>query len=167
MISQRIRQLRLEKNLTLDQLAARSGINRGTIHRIESGEGSPRVDTLESLCRALGIELHDFFLPTNRIPSDGADDVTAEGMPASPVLPPSEEPYPSRKGHGIREGLLDWFEHLEALVHESMDMLAVLDKDGFILYESPSTMHMLGCSRGERCTQPWFHWVHPEDQAHP
>lgn len=165
MISQRLRQLRQEKNLTLDQLATLSGINRATIHRIEADEVSPRVDTLNDLCHAFGLGLHDFFQPAACSPP-----------PNGPEAPNSNDHYISTEisvrndadrqedGVGIRRGLMDWFEHLEALVHESMDMLAVLDQDGFILYESPSTMHMLGCTRGERSTHPWCHWVHPDDQ---
>lgn len=61
MISRRIRQLRQVNELTLDQLAERSGVDRGTIHRIELGLVSPRVDTLQRLCRAMGQDLPEVF----------------------------------------------------------------------------------------------------------
>lgn len=61
MISRRIRQLRQLNELTLDQLSERSGVDRGTIHRIELGQVSPRVDTLQRLCKAMGQDLADLF----------------------------------------------------------------------------------------------------------
>jgi transcriptional regulator with XRE-family HTH domain len=47
--------LRIEKKLTLDQLAAEVGMNRKTIMRIESGERSIRMAQLYRLCIALGV----------------------------------------------------------------------------------------------------------------
>ena len=63
MIGPRLRQLRQAKGFTLDQLAGVSGINRGTIHRIELGQVSPRLDTLALLAQALQTDLPGFFQP--------------------------------------------------------------------------------------------------------
>jgi two-component system cell cycle sensor histidine kinase/response regulator CckA len=73
MIGSRLRQLRSLRGLTLDQVAERSGVNRGTIHRIESDQVSPRVDTLQLIGRALDLDLQTFFgtdLPPDLAASD-------------------------------------------------------------------------------------------------
>jgi len=61
MVHERLRKFRQLKGFTLDQLSERSGVDRGTIHRIELDQVSPRLDTLERLCQALGLDLPAFF----------------------------------------------------------------------------------------------------------
>ncbi|MCH8831187.1 MAG: helix-turn-helix transcriptional regulator [Chloroflexi bacterium] len=53
-IGARIRQFREEAKLTQEALAQAAGIGRVTLVRIESGEQSPRYETLVSLAQALG-----------------------------------------------------------------------------------------------------------------
>lgn len=43
--------------LTQGQLAARAGLSRLTVHRVEHGQIDPRLSTLVEMARALGIEL--------------------------------------------------------------------------------------------------------------
>ncbi len=60
-IANRLRQLRLERALTLDDLAAQSGVSRAMISRIERAEASPTAVLLARLCSALGQSLSSFF----------------------------------------------------------------------------------------------------------
>jgi len=60
-IGARIRKLRLEKGLTLDDLATSSGVSRAMISRIERAEASPTAAILVRLCAALGLSLSTFF----------------------------------------------------------------------------------------------------------
>lgn len=60
-IAIRIRKLRLQKNLTLDDLASASGVSRAMISRIERGEASPTASLLARVCAALGLSLSAFF----------------------------------------------------------------------------------------------------------
>ncbi len=86
MIGSRLRQLRSLRGLTLDQVAERSGVNRGTIHRIESDQVSPRVDTLQLIGRALDLDLHTFFgtgLPP--APGLGSPGVASPGLSLDPT----------------------------------------------------------------------------------
>jgi DNA-binding XRE family transcriptional regulator len=53
-IGARIRELRKSSGLTQDQLAAKAGIGRVTLVRIEKGEQSPRYETLVALAVGLG-----------------------------------------------------------------------------------------------------------------
>lgn len=146
MVNQRLRQLRLSRGLTLDHLAEISGINRGTIHRIELNQVSPRLDTLELLCRALGTDLQGLFAPQG----------SASGQAA---------PEPPSEGRDFRQGVLDWLGHLEALFHHSADGFAVVDAAGMILFESQVSMRLRGDTPQGREAGPWYHTVHGEDRA--
>ncbi|KQV84549.1 XRE family transcriptional regulator [Rhizobium sp. Root1220] len=57
----RIRKIRMEKSLTLDDLANASGVSRAMISRIERGEASPTASLLARVCAALGLSLSSFF----------------------------------------------------------------------------------------------------------
>jgi transcriptional regulator with XRE-family HTH domain len=57
----RIRKLRIEKGLTLDDLASASGVSRAMISRIERAEASPTASLLARVCAALGLSLSAFF----------------------------------------------------------------------------------------------------------
>lgn len=65
----RIRTLRQEKALTLDDLAAASGVSRAMISRIERSEASPTAALLARLCSALGVSLSVFFASSEGKPS--------------------------------------------------------------------------------------------------
>lgn len=62
----RIRTLRLEKGLTLDDLAAASGVSRAMISRVERAEASPTASLLARVCAALGLSLSSFFAEEGR-----------------------------------------------------------------------------------------------------
>jgi XRE family transcriptional regulator, regulator of sulfur utilization len=57
----RLRTLRKARGLTLRELEAASGIERGTINRIERDVASPRLDSLQALAAALKMTLRDLF----------------------------------------------------------------------------------------------------------
>jgi transcriptional regulator with XRE-family HTH domain len=57
----RIKGLRQSRGLTLDQLAACSGVSRAMISRVERGESSPTAALLDRLCAGLGIMLSALF----------------------------------------------------------------------------------------------------------
>jgi transcriptional regulator with XRE-family HTH domain len=56
-----LRRIREESGLSQAQLARESGVDRATINKIEQGKRSPSIATLESLSRALAVEVADFF----------------------------------------------------------------------------------------------------------
>jgi transcriptional regulator with XRE-family HTH domain len=53
-IGENIRAWRKLLGLTAEQLAERAGVNRGTVARLERGEGTVRVDVFLNVARALG-----------------------------------------------------------------------------------------------------------------
>jgi transcriptional regulator with XRE-family HTH domain len=62
-IGQRIRQLRESRAMTQSQLQARSRVSRSYLSRIESGQMTPSLGTLEKISEALGVGLNRFFIP--------------------------------------------------------------------------------------------------------
>src|ERR1035437_4700430 len=62
-IGQRIRQLRESRGMTQSQLQARSRVSRSYWSRIESGQMTPSLGTLEKMSEPLGVGLNRFFVP--------------------------------------------------------------------------------------------------------
>ncbi len=62
-IGQRIRQLRESRGMTQSQLQAHSRVSRSYLSRIESGQMTPSLGTLEKISEALGVGLNRFFIP--------------------------------------------------------------------------------------------------------
>lgn len=62
-IGLRIRQLRESRGMTQSQLQARSRVSRSYLSRIESGQMTPSLGTLEKIAEALGVGLNRFFVP--------------------------------------------------------------------------------------------------------
>lgn len=60
-IGKRIRQLRLQNDLTLEDLASRSELTKGFLSQVERNLTSPSISTLEDILEALGTNLSDFF----------------------------------------------------------------------------------------------------------
>jgi transcriptional regulator with XRE-family HTH domain len=60
-IAGRVRDLRTARRLSLDTLAAKSGVSRSMISLIERGESSPTAVVLDKLATALGVMLASLF----------------------------------------------------------------------------------------------------------
>jgi len=60
-ISERLKALRLQKKLTLQQLAKKSSVGIATLSRLENGSRKGTVRTHQKICDALDIELVDLF----------------------------------------------------------------------------------------------------------
>lgn len=61
-ISKKIRLERTKINLSQEELAFRAGVNKNTIWKIETGQVSPQIDTLEKIANALGMDLNALIL---------------------------------------------------------------------------------------------------------
>ena len=62
-IGQRIRQLRESRGMTQSRLQAHSRVSRSYLSRIESGQMTPSIGTLEKISEAFGVGLNRFFVP--------------------------------------------------------------------------------------------------------
>lgn len=64
---QRIKQIRTEQDVSLCELARRSGIARPNLWKIETGRISPTTRTLDRIADALDVDTADLFPRTRRL----------------------------------------------------------------------------------------------------
>ncbi len=57
----RVKELRKNRGLSQEELAEKTDISSKYLSRVEMGQHFPSIDTLESLAKALQVELKDFF----------------------------------------------------------------------------------------------------------
>jgi len=60
-ISALVRKIRLEKGMTMQELASKSGVERSFLSRLERGHREWTVDTLDCICRGLGEKIFVLF----------------------------------------------------------------------------------------------------------
>lgn len=60
-IGHRIRQLRIQNGLTLEELASRTELTKGFLSQLERNLTSPSIQTLEDITEALGMTMSRFF----------------------------------------------------------------------------------------------------------
>ena len=66
-VGKRLRNLRrAEPGLSQEKLAARAGLHRTYVGKVERGEAATTVDSLAALCAAMGTTLSVFFESFNR-----------------------------------------------------------------------------------------------------
>lgn len=60
-IGQRIREMRLRREWTLDELAQKTNCTPGFLSQLENGKAAPSITTLYAIAEALDIKITDFF----------------------------------------------------------------------------------------------------------
>jgi transcriptional regulator with XRE-family HTH domain len=70
-ISNKIKSVRKEKNLTLQEVADRAGVTKGLISQIENGRTIPSLLVLIQIVKALETDLDDFFNDLNFYGKEG------------------------------------------------------------------------------------------------
>ena len=60
-VSQKIRQLRQRQGMTVEQLAAKSGVSKGFISQVENFRTTPSLKVLQRIAEALGVEIGGLF----------------------------------------------------------------------------------------------------------
>lgn len=74
-IGEKIKELRIQKNLTQKELADRAELSKGFISQVERDQTSPSIATLVDILQCLGTDLKDFFNETEeeQVVFSGAD----------------------------------------------------------------------------------------------
>ena len=67
-ISQTIRKLRMQQNLTVEQLAKKSGFSKGFISQVENFRLTPSLKALNAISNALGVPLATLLNPDPAVP---------------------------------------------------------------------------------------------------
>lgn len=57
----RLRQFREKRDMTQEELAAKAGISRGYLARLETARQDPTLSTLEKLAKALRVKVADLI----------------------------------------------------------------------------------------------------------
>jgi transcriptional regulator with XRE-family HTH domain len=136
----RVRELRLDRRLTLEELAGRAQVSAGLLSQLERGQGNPSFNTLVQIAHALAIPVTDLFPPQT---------------PGSPIVRAANRQLLSI--HGLAEGGTNYLltpgngSPLEAVLvevppgHSTQDTPFVHDGDefGFIL-EGQQEVHLEG-----------------------
>ncbi len=61
-IGKRLREVRIRRNLVIDDIAATTGLSRAYISQVETGKASPSLQTLEKLAAALETPVSSLFI---------------------------------------------------------------------------------------------------------
>ncbi len=64
LIPKKLKEIRLDRKLTLEKLAQQTGLTKGYLSRIENSTQPPPIYTLSRISDALGIDISEFFSPT-------------------------------------------------------------------------------------------------------
>lgn len=62
LLGRRIQERRIQRSITLDMLAQRTGFSKGYLSRIENGKKTPPLSTLGRIAQALSIDLHALLM---------------------------------------------------------------------------------------------------------
>lgn len=80
-IGPKIRDLRAQQKLSLQQLAARAGVSAAAIHKVERGDMVPTITTLLKLATALGRPIGYFVDGAEPRPQVAIHDIAADRSP--------------------------------------------------------------------------------------
>jgi transcriptional regulator with XRE-family HTH domain len=105
-VGPRLRQLRAQRAITLAELAARTGISKSTLSRLESGQRRPSLELLLPLTKTYGVPLDDLVgAPVGRRPARQAQAARAPRPHRRAVEPPAGRCAGLEAGHpGHRDG---------------------------------------------------------------
>jgi transcriptional regulator with XRE-family HTH domain len=66
-IGEKLKALRVQKNLSQGDIEKRTGLLRCYISRVENGHTVPSIDTLEKMARALEVPMYRFFTDEDHV----------------------------------------------------------------------------------------------------
>ena len=69
-ISKRLKDIRKEKDITLQQLAEETGVTKGMLSQVENSRTIPSLTVLLNLIKALQVDFNEFFKDINLQPKD-------------------------------------------------------------------------------------------------
>ncbi len=86
-VGARLRAARHRVGLTLDELAARTGVSASTVSRLESGRRQANLELLVPLTRQLGITLDDLVVAETPDPRIRQTPIRRDGLLVVPLTP--------------------------------------------------------------------------------
>lgn len=61
-VGERIKQIRNEKNISQQDLAAKCNFEKSNLSRLEAGRTDPKLSTLEKVAVGLGVPMYELFM---------------------------------------------------------------------------------------------------------
>ncbi|WP_117233913.1 helix-turn-helix domain-containing protein [Vibrio maerlii] len=164
-LGQRLKEIRLSLNLTLEEASQRTGLARSTLSKIENEQISPTFQAMQKLATGLQIDMPQLFEPPRENVATGRRDLTrkGEGRPhptptyehellASQMTNKKMMPFKSKVRARCFEDYSDWVRHdgeeflliLEGSVTLFTEFYEPLDlTEGDSVYYDASMGHML------------------------
>lgn len=127
LVGAQIRSLRVALGLKLSDLAATAGLSPGMLSKVENGQTSPSLATLQSLAQALNIPLASFFTKFDR-KSDATFVKAGEGLTIERRGTTKGHRY-QLLGHGLRADV--GVEPYMITLDESSDAYPIFQHPGF------------------------------------
>src|ERR671910_64088 len=93
----RLRQARLQANLSLREVARQLGVSASFVSQLENGKSQPSVATLYSLARLLGVSIDRLFDEQERAARGGGHRIRLDDPPSLPE--PRHDARPRDLGH--------------------------------------------------------------------
>jgi transcriptional regulator with XRE-family HTH domain len=110
-IGARLRALRAQRGMTLEQVASDAGLTRGFLSHLERGGTSASIGSLYRICDALGVEIAVLFEPTgsalSRAQTRAPSNFGGEGVTDYVVTPPVERRVQVLETHIAPQGTPD------------------------------------------------------------
>nr|WP_317378145.1 XRE family transcriptional regulator [uncultured Faecalimonas sp.] len=171
-IGNKLKELRIEKGLTQEELADRAELSKGFISQIERDLTSPSIATLVDLLQCLGTTLKDFFSEDSEeqivFPEEDFFEKndpelhnTIEWIipnaqknmmePIRVTLLPGGSTYPDRPHEGEEFGYV-----LQGVIHIHLGQKVCTAKKGESFYFTPNCEHSI---RADKKTGAKFIWV--------
>lgn len=79
-VGERLKAIRLEKSLTLTEVAELTSVSTSNLSKIERGDVSPSFDVVMKICHGLGVAIEQFVKPGPKASVSGRKTVTLSGM---------------------------------------------------------------------------------------
>ncbi|QMV16424.1 helix-turn-helix domain-containing protein [Vibrio spartinae] len=123
-LGQRIKDIRLELGLTLEEASQKTGLARSTLSKIENEQISPTFQAMQKLAHGLDIGMPQLFEPPKKVVATGRRDITLaeQGKPhptstyehellATQLSGKKMTPFKTRVRARVFEEYGDWVRH--------------------------------------------------------
>jgi transcriptional regulator with XRE-family HTH domain len=129
-LGQRVRELRKERDWTLERAAQEAGLARSTLSKIENDQMSPTFDLMKKLATGLGIAVPQLFTPPRKDQVSGRMDVTKAGA-GKPLVTTTYEHELLASGL-IKKAMLPYRAQIRARSFEEFDGWVRHDGEEFL-----------------------------------
>jgi transcriptional regulator with XRE-family HTH domain len=176
-LGQKIKDIRLNLGITLEEASQRTGLARSTLSKIENEQISPTFQAMQKLANGLAIDMPQLFEPPRKIIATGRRDISRSGQGKPHPTPTYEHellatqlsnkkmmPFKTTVRARAFEEYTDWVRHdgEEFLLVLSGEVLLYTEfyepvrlKDGDSVYYDANMGHMLVSTSEEDALILW------------